>query len=91
MKIITLWCLLCTITLSAQNYTISGFLKDKSIQLLPGVTNSGEGFSGFNVRGDDVDQNLILLDEAIIYTTSHLKGFFSVFNEKNNCSKKMLS
>lgn len=52
----------------------------KSIQLLPGVTNNGEGSSGFNVRGGAVDQNLVLLDEAIIYNTSHLLGFFSVFN-----------
>lgn len=52
----------------------------KSIQLLPGVTNNGEGSAGFNVRGGAVDQNLVLLDEAIIYNTSHLLGFFSVFN-----------
>lgn len=52
----------------------------KSIQLLPGVTSGGEGASGFNVRGGAVDQNLVLLDEAIIYNTSHLFGFFSVFN-----------
>lgn len=52
----------------------------KSIQTLPGVTNGGEGTSGFNVRGGAVDQNLVLLDEAIIYNTSHLLGFFSVFN-----------
>ena len=52
----------------------------KSIQLLPGVTNAGEGSSGFNVRGGAEDQNLVLLDEAIIYNTSHLFGFFSVFN-----------
>ncbi|WP_296382716.1 TonB-dependent receptor [Winogradskyella sp.] len=52
----------------------------KSIQLLPGVTNSGEGASGFNVRGGAEDQNLILLDEAVIYNSSHLFGFFSVFN-----------
>ena len=52
----------------------------KSIQLLPGVTNNGEGSGGFNVRGGSVDQNLVLLDEAIIYNTSHLLGFFSVFN-----------
>jgi len=52
----------------------------KSIQMLPGVTNSGEGTSGFNVRGGAADQNLVLLDEAIIYNTSHLFGFFSVFN-----------
>ena len=52
----------------------------KSIQMLPGVTNSGEGSAGFNVRGGAVDQNLVLLDEAIIYNTSHFFGFFSVFN-----------
>ncbi|MEM1002408.1 MAG: TonB-dependent receptor, partial [Bacteroidota bacterium] len=52
----------------------------KSIQLLPGVTNAGEGASGFNVRGGAEDQNLVLLDEAIIYNASHLFGFFSVFN-----------
>jgi len=52
----------------------------KSIQMLPGVTNSGEGTGGFNVRGGAVDQNLVLLDEAIIYNTSHFFGFFSVFN-----------
>lgn len=52
----------------------------KSIQMLPGVTNNGEGSSGFNVRGGAVDQNLVLLDEAIIYNTSHFFGFFSVFN-----------
>jgi len=52
----------------------------KSIQLLPGVTNAGEGASGFNVRGGAEDQNLVLLDEAVIYNSSHLFGFFSVFN-----------
>ena len=52
----------------------------KSITLLPGVTNGGEGSSGFNVRGGAADQNLILLDEAIIFNSSHLFGFFSVFN-----------
>lgn len=52
----------------------------KSITLLPGVTNAGEGSSGFNVRGGAADQNLILLDEAIIFNSSHLFGFFSVFN-----------
>lgn len=52
----------------------------KSILLLPGVTSAGEGASGFNVRGGSVDQNLILLDEATIYNSSHLFGFFSVFN-----------
>lgn len=52
----------------------------KSITLLPGVTTAGEGASGFNVRGGAADQNLILLDEATIYNSSHLFGFFSVFN-----------
>ncbi|MFD1292310.1 TonB-dependent receptor domain-containing protein [Lutibacter holmesii] len=52
----------------------------KTIIMLPGVTNNGEGSSGFNVRGGAVDQNLVLLDEAIIYNTSHVFGFFSVFN-----------
>lgn len=52
----------------------------KSILQLPGVTNGGEGASGFNVRGGAADQNLILLDEATIYNASHLFGFFSVFN-----------
>ncbi|WP_430410956.1 TonB-dependent receptor [Kordia sp.] len=52
----------------------------KSIQMLPGVTNAGEGTGGFNVRGGAADQNLVLLDEAIIYNTSHFFGFFSVFN-----------
>ena len=52
----------------------------RSIQLLPGVSTVGEGASGFNVRGGGVDQNLILLDEAPVYNSSHLFGFFSVFN-----------
>ncbi len=52
----------------------------KSITTLPGVTNAGEGQSGFNVRGGSADQNLILLDEATIFNTSHLLGFLSVFN-----------
>jgi len=52
----------------------------KAITLLPGVTNAGEGSSGFNVRGGAADQNLILLDEATIYNSSHLFGLFSVFN-----------
>lgn len=52
----------------------------RAIQLLPGVTTVGEGASGFNVRGGNIDQNLILLDEAPVYNSSHLFGFFSVFN-----------
>lgn len=52
----------------------------RSIQLLPGVSSVGEGASGFNVRGGSIDQNLVLLDEAPVYNSSHLFGFFSVFN-----------
>lgn len=52
----------------------------KSLLLLPGVSNAGEASSGFNVRGGAADQNLILLDEATVFNTSHLFGFFSVFN-----------
>jgi hypothetical protein len=52
----------------------------RSIQLLPGVTSVGEGAAGFNVRGGSIDQNLVLLDEAPVYNSSHLFGFFSVFN-----------
>jgi hypothetical protein len=52
----------------------------KSLLTLPGVTNAGEGQSGFNVRGGGADQNLVLLDEATIYNSSHLFGLFSVFN-----------
>lgn len=52
----------------------------RSLQLLPGVSTVGEGASGFNVRGGNVGQNLILLDEAPVYNSSHLFGFFSVFN-----------
>ena len=52
----------------------------KSIQLLPGVTTVGEGASGFNVRGGNIDQNLVLMDEAPVYNASHLFGFFSIFN-----------
>ena len=52
----------------------------RAIQLLPGVSTVGEGASGFNVRGGGVDQNLVLLDDAPVYNSSHLFGFFSVFN-----------
>ncbi len=52
----------------------------KAIQLLPGVKSSGEGQSGFTVRGGAADQNLILLDDAPVYNASHLLGFFSTFN-----------
>ncbi|NBA86359.1 TonB-dependent receptor [Emticicia sp. CRIBPO] len=52
----------------------------RSIQFLPGVSSVGEGASGFNVRGGAIDQNLVLMDEAPVYNSSHLFGFFSVFN-----------
>ena len=52
----------------------------KTIQLFPGVATAGEGSTGFHVRGGTSDQNLVLLDEAPVYNTSHLLGFFSVFN-----------
>ncbi len=52
----------------------------KTLQLLPGVQSAGEGNSGFYVRGGGPDQNLVLLDDAVIYNTGHLFGFFSVFN-----------
>ncbi|HTB05754.1 MAG TPA: TonB-dependent receptor [Bacteroidia bacterium] len=52
----------------------------KTMQLLPGVISSGDGNSGFYVRGGAADQNLILLDDAPVYNASHLLGFFSVFN-----------
>lgn len=52
----------------------------KTIQMLPGVKSGGEGNTGFFVRGGAADQNLILLDEATVYNSSHLLGFFSTFN-----------
>lgn len=52
----------------------------KTLQLTPGVKSGGEGSAGFYVRGGGADQNLILLDESIVYNAAHLMGFFSVFN-----------
>ncbi len=52
----------------------------KTIQLLPGVKPAGEGQAGYYVRGGNIDENLILLDEAPVYNASHVLGFFSVFN-----------
>lgn len=52
----------------------------KVVQLLPGVTQGGEGGTSLFVRGGDADQNLILYDDATLYSVSHLFGFFSVFN-----------
>ncbi len=53
----------------------------RSLLMLPGVTTVGEGTSGINVRGGSVDQNLVLMDDAPLFNTSHLFGFFSVFNQ----------
>jgi hypothetical protein len=52
----------------------------KAILLQPGISTVGEGAGGFNVRGGRVDQNLVLLDEAPIFNTSHLLGFFTNVN-----------
>lgn len=52
----------------------------KTIQLLPGVQSAGEGRTGFYVRGGSDDQNMIMLDNAVVYNPSHLFGFFSTFN-----------
>lgn len=52
----------------------------KVLQLLPGVQKGGEGNSGIYVRGGGPDQNLIILDDAIVYNAFHLFGFFSLFN-----------
>jgi hypothetical protein len=52
----------------------------KAIQMLPGVSPTSEGSSNFTVRGGQPDQNLLLMDEAIVYNAGHLLGFFSVFN-----------
>jgi hypothetical protein len=52
----------------------------KAIQLLPGVQQAGDGSTLFTVRGGNIDHNLVLLDEAVVYNPSHVLGFFSVFN-----------
>jgi len=52
----------------------------KTIQLMPGIKNNGEGTNGFSVRGGATDQNLIILDEAPVYNASHMLGIFSTFN-----------
>ncbi|MEZ4938193.1 MAG: TonB-dependent receptor [Crocinitomicaceae bacterium] len=64
--------------------TLPAFLGEvdvvKTLQLLPGVSSTNEGSQGFYVRGGGPDQNMVLLDEAVVYNASHLFGFFSVFN-----------
>lgn len=52
----------------------------KTLQLLPGVASAGEGNTGLYVRGGGPDQNLIMLDDAVVYNPGHLFGFFSIFN-----------
>ena len=52
----------------------------KGLQLMPGVQKGTEGQTGLYVRGGGPDQNLIILDDAVVYNASHLFGFFSVFN-----------
>jgi hypothetical protein len=54
----------------------------KSVLTMPGVTTVGEGTSGFNVRGGNTDQNLILIDQATIYYPSHFFGNFSAINSE---------
>ena len=50
------------------------------VMTLPGVKSVGESSTGLNVRGGATDQNLILYNDATIYNSSHLFGFFSAFN-----------
>jgi hypothetical protein len=52
----------------------------KAIQFLPGVSAGSEGTTGFYVRGGNIDQNLVLLDEAVVYNPNHLFGLVSTFN-----------
>ncbi len=52
----------------------------KAVQLLPGIQAAGDGSSNLIVRGGNIDHNLVLLDEAVVYNPSHVLGFFSVFN-----------
>lgn len=52
----------------------------RSLIQLPGISNTGEGSSGFNVRGGNAGQNLVLVDNATIFNSSHLFGLFSIFN-----------
>jgi hypothetical protein len=52
----------------------------KVAALTPGISSAGEGAGGYNVRGGDVDQNLILLDNGVIYNPMHFFGIFSAIN-----------
>ncbi|MFD1144887.1 TonB-dependent receptor domain-containing protein [Larkinella insperata] len=63
---------------------IPAFLGEKDVlkvlQLMPGVQKGSEGSTGIYVRGGGPDQNLVILDDAVVYNANHLFGFFSVFN-----------
>lgn len=52
----------------------------KALQILPGIQEISEGSASLSVRGGSADQNLMILDEAIVYNANHLFGFFSTFN-----------
>ncbi|TVQ08945.1 MAG: TonB-dependent receptor [Bacteroidetes bacterium] len=74
-----------TVTLDIETIrNIPAFLGEvdilRTIQLLPGVQSAGDGNTGFYVRGGNADQNLVLLDDAVVFNASHLFNFFSVFN-----------
>jgi len=64
--------------------TLPAFLGEvdpvKTITSLPGVSAVGEGTAGFNVRGGEAGQNLLMQDNALLYTSSHMFGLFSLFN-----------
>jgi hypothetical protein len=68
----------------SQIKSIPAFLGEKDVlkvlQLMPGVQKGSEGNAGIYVRGGGPDQNLIILDDAIVYNAYHLFGFFSLFN-----------
>lgn len=53
----------------------------KSISLLPGVHNESDGAGGFEVRGGNAYQNLVVMDGMTLYNPSHMMGIFSTFNE----------
>lgn len=54
----------------------------KSIQLLPGVKAESEGGTGYQVRGGTSAQNIVTLDNSVVYNTGHLMGLFSAFNDE---------
>lgn len=52
----------------------------KTLQFLPGVMSGNDGANNLSVRGGSQWQNLVLLDEAVVYNPNHSLSFFSVFN-----------